>query len=138
MAYPWREHATPDSMGVFEIRAISVAICNMEIETNSDTWTAIEVHTDSTIALGAIKKGYSPSAAINTELCSLHRVSAMRKIFIANAVYVNTHENIADQLSRAVLCPSTSSSSEFTTWLWEKKIYRFQNTDDLELRIIRL
>ena len=60
LAWPWRSPVTPDKMGQFELTAIAIALKNSPYENCS-----VKIVTDSTIAIGALQKGYRASRAVN-------------------------------------------------------------------------
>ena len=68
MAFPWHTEITPSQMGTYELRTIAIALANSNISN-----TAITLRTDSTIAIGALTKGYSSSLWRATLLSKVER-----------------------------------------------------------------
>jgi len=113
MAFPWREKGSPEKMGCLEMRSITIAIRNLCIA-NVDTSKNVKVITDSSICIGAISKGYSPSCAVNEEVKVLFEICRQRNVIIVELQYIKSEENPADSLSRKF--------SQFVTpWVWEQK-----------------
>lgn len=128
LAWPWRYPAESKDMGKMELRAIAIAVANCGL-----TDSSIIINTDSTIAIGALDKGYSPSAAINREVQRIFQICKTKRLLI-KCRYVNTKENTADDLSRAVTkCINNSSNRQIrlpTTWVWENIKYAFRQDKD--------
>jgi hypothetical protein len=97
MAFPWRKPVRPDQMGVYELRSIAIGLTNTELENAS-----ITIVTDSTIAIGGLQNGYSPSAEVNSAIRDIYEICQKKNIRIVDVRHVNTEDNIADELSRAV------------------------------------
>ena len=123
MAFPWRKRVEPRDMGKFELRSIAIAIVNSGLHNQP-----IKLYTDSTIAIGALLKGYSPSRQINDEVRRILAECRRRGTWIQEIHYVNTNVNIADVLSRAVATNESFdiSSSLPTTWVWDSVQYGFR------------
>jgi hypothetical protein len=127
MAFPWRKPVRPDQMGVYELRSIAIGLTNTELENAS-----ITIVTDSTIAIGGLQNGYSPSAEVNSAIRDIYEICQKKNIRIVDVQYVNTEDNIADELSRAVK-HSNYSEDLPTTWVWEQKHCHFESD---EMRIV--
>lgn len=128
-AYPWKTPANSSKMGVFELRSIAIALANSKITPSyPEGWrtATVDVFTDSTIAIGALKKGYSPSSDINAEVMRIFEICRQKRLCIHNISYVPTGENIADPLSRAVSKPSSILP---TSWVWEDTQFTFMGED---------
>ena len=125
--FPWPTRVTPSQMGVYEIRAITMGVANLPF---SAEWTSIHVFTDSMIALGAVKKGYSPSYEVNRELIMLFSMCRKRRVTITGMSFVTSSQNKADYWSRllgpdsmtssssSALPPATSGTKPLA-WVWD-------------------
>ena len=131
LAFPWRSEIPSSKIGKYELRAIAVAIANVEPQ---HCLTKVEIFTDSTTAIGSLQKGYSASRDINDEVARIYGLLSSRNLFISSVSYVNTKLNVADCLSRAITSSTYSVSSATSDlqlcWVWEGLLYGFIKEND--------
>jgi hypothetical protein len=90
-----KPYPRPDQMATAELAAIFLAISSIP------PGTCIALFSDSTPALGALRRGYSPSRLVNSWVSRIWHTSRSQSIAIARLEYVSTLENPADEGSRA-------------------------------------
>jgi hypothetical protein len=102
-------------MGVAELRVVLIAISNLP---NANVPEYIDLDTDSSIAIGSLQHGYSPSERINEEVSNIHNVCRRKNYIFGTIRYVPTDKIRADPLSRAVATFLTITDSTLV-WVWD-------------------
>jgi hypothetical protein len=122
---PWLKNIEPKKMPMYEARTLGIALANIpnELLAVSDELNLVDIFTDSTATIGAVEKGYSPSADMNAETLFILRICRKRRLRL-RFNYVPTDENRSDYLSRQKLnilciCP--------LVWEWEGMSLRFDD-----------
>jgi hypothetical protein len=106
----WKIPAAPAQIAQAEMRAATLAFQGAsKIAPHIRNMPAIHLIMDSNVCLGALAKGYSPSASINKQVAQFYKLV---RDGIVQLSYINTNENPADPWSRLLSGMSTECKWE--------------------------
>jgi hypothetical protein len=127
--FPWLSPIAAKDIGTYEVKAIATALAsipqNFWDSVGGNNMKVIETESDSTVAIGAIEKGYSPVAAINSLVAVILSLGRKYKFRLA-LKHVRTTILEADVVSRAFE-PDANPRARVTThknglpmeWEWD-------------------
>ena len=137
--FPWHKRISPEKIATYEARAILIGITNLVSErhsaenTTSNQYWVLKLRTDSMVVIGALQKGYSPSADLNGEILQILAICRKHRI-ILDIDYIPSAYNPADSLSHAFdNNEALLISTKPRVWEWESRLFRFSD----DLRVIR-
>ena len=133
------QRISPEKTVTYEARGIIIGIATLvsklhsaDITTSKQYW-ALKLRTDSMVVIGALQKGYSPSADFNGEILQILAICRKHRI-ILGIDYITSATNPAESLSHAVdNNEALWISTKPRVWEWESRLFRFSD----DLRVIR-
>lgn len=97
---PWQTHEKTEAIAILELKAIWRSLSNWRVPCGS----AIHLLSDNSVAVYALRKGFSPSRKINDELALILQLNIDRRLLLSHISFIPSRFNLADGPSRDESC----------------------------------